>query len=171
MNQENKERLRLEIAKVMPKAWKWTLAVRHHSTLVLTVRQADVDLIDKNLALKSRNDDSKYRSLNEYNLQGEYSGKLLKIFEGIKGAMNVGNHDNSDVQTDYFDVGWYIDINVGESRSPFRYVPAKKPDNRIHELMFEIGKNATHPAGMPEGLDEAGQIAWMKNRIAELEAK
>ena len=27
--------------------------------------------------------------------------------------MNVGNHDNSDPMTDYFDVGWYISVNLG----------------------------------------------------------
>ena len=28
-------------------------------------------------------------------------------------AMNEGNHDNSDIQSDYFNVGWYVAVNVG----------------------------------------------------------
>lgn len=126
MSQENKAKLAAEIEKVMPTDWKYTLAVRHKSTLVLTIRQAPVDLISENLVCASRPEPSSCRSLNEYNLQGEYSDKLLKIFENIKGAMMVGNHDNSDVQSDYFDVGWYIDINIGDCDSPFRFKPASK---------------------------------------------
>jgi hypothetical protein len=25
-----------------------------------------------------------------------------------------GNHDNSDIQSDYFDVGWYVEVNIGK---------------------------------------------------------
>lgn len=165
MNQENKAKLAKEIAKVMPKNWKYTLAVRHHSTLVLTIRQADVDLIAENMVSQSRDKgEVPYISLNEYNLQGHYSGKLLKTFEAIKAAANVGNHDRSDVQSDYFDVGWYVDIRIGYYESPFRFVsaPAQQSDGY---------KNSHRPAGMPTGLDVAGEMAWMQNRIAELEAR
>jgi hypothetical protein len=33
--------------------------------------------------------------------------------------MNVGNHDRSDIQSDYFDVGWYVDVNVGAWNQPY----------------------------------------------------
>ena len=33
--------------------------------------------------------------------------------------MMVGNHNNSDISTDYFDVGWYIDINIGKWDKPY----------------------------------------------------
>jgi hypothetical protein len=126
INQEGKTKLAVEIAKVMPKDWKYTLKIRHHSTLVLTIRQADVDLIGENICLPRHNGGRpEYLSLNEHNLQGEYTNKLLKIFEGIKGAMMVGNHDRSDIQSDYFDVGWYIDIQIGEYKSPFRFIPSQ----------------------------------------------
>jgi hypothetical protein len=36
--------------------------------------------------------------------------------------MNDGNHDNSDIQSDYFDVGWYISINVGRWDKPYELV-------------------------------------------------
>ena len=157
IDQARKAELAKEIAKVMPTNWKYTLRVNHHSTLVLTIRQADVDLIKENMVSQERDKGQlSYVSVNEHNLQGYYSGKLLKIFESIKGAMMVGNHDRSDIQSDYFDVGWYITINIGEYDSPFRFVPVQKQ---------------TTPAGMPEGLDEAGQMTWMKNRIAQLEGR
>jgi hypothetical protein len=33
--------------------------------------------------------------------------------------LNTGNHDNSDSQTDYFDVGWYVDVKVGKWNKPY----------------------------------------------------
>ena len=168
MSQERKAALAVEIAKVMPKAWKYTLKVRHHSTLVLTIRQANVDLIKENMVSQTR-DGGKldYISLNEYNLQGHYSDKLLKTFESIKVAMNIGNHDHSDVQSDYFNVGWYVDINIGAFQSPFRFVPNET--KQAEKIIAQSG--VRRPTGMPEGLDEAAQIAWLKSRIAQLEGR
>jgi hypothetical protein len=33
--------------------------------------------------------------------------------------MNIGNHDRSDSQTDYFDVGFYTDISIGRWDTPY----------------------------------------------------
>lgn len=184
MNQENKAKLAVEIAKVMPTGWKYSLKVQNHSTLVVTIRQADVDLIkENNRTWKLSDGRPTHISLNEHHLQGEYSGKLLKIFESIKGAMMIGNHDNSDMQSDYFDVGWYTTIQIGEWDSPFRFEP-KNSMNNIAALKasLPIPKPAIaqgdlwrlcdfRPEGMPVGLSRAEEIAWMKNRIAQLEAR
>jgi len=43
----------------------------------------------------------------------------LKFLTELKDAMNVGNYDRSDMQSDYFDVGFYIDINVGNWDKPY----------------------------------------------------
>ena len=52
----------------------------------------------------------------------EFSGDLLATFEAICAAMNLGNHDNSDPMTDYFDVGHYISISIGAWTKPFKVV-------------------------------------------------
>jgi hypothetical protein len=164
INQEKKAELAKEIAKVMPTGWKYSLAVKHHSTLVLTIRQADVDLIGENIcAPRHSQGRPTHINLNEHNLQGEYSGKLLKIFESIRTAMMIGNHDRSDIQSDYFDVGWYTTIAIGKWDSPFCFVQKQTPSQQSDGY-----KNSHRPAGMPAGLGEAGEIAWMKNRIAQL---
>ena len=36
--------------------------------------------------------------------------------------MNDGNHDNSEIQYDYFDVGWYIDVNIGRWNQPYQLI-------------------------------------------------
>ena len=132
MNQERKAMIAAELKKVIPREWKWSLAVHHHSTIILTISEAPVDLLGEynrhcaaswdrhNMAGYTPSD---YAQLNEYHLDNQFSGDLLKTFEAIKTAMNVGNHNRSDIMTDYFDVGWYVSICLGHWDKPFRYVP------------------------------------------------
>lgn len=138
MNQERKARIAAELRKVVPAGWKYSLAVQNHSTLVMTISEAPVDLIEEvaqrvsepDVALR-HNDraaevrQARYARLNEHHLERQL-GASLPIFEAIKSAMNSGNHDNSDPMTDYFDVGWYITIQVGRWDKPFKTAPAKE---------------------------------------------
>ena len=52
-----------------------------------------------------------YRQINGYYPENYENSDIL---EEIMTIINDGNHDNSDIMTDYFDVGWYWDINVGD---------------------------------------------------------
>jgi hypothetical protein len=36
--------------------------------------------------------------------------------------MNDGNWDKSDIQSDYFNVGWYVDVNIGRWNKPYALV-------------------------------------------------
>jgi hypothetical protein len=44
------------------------------------------------------------------------------LLEKIVKTLNIGNHNNSDIQSDYFDVGWYVSIKVGEWDKPYQVV-------------------------------------------------
>lgn len=131
MNQERKAQIAAELKKVMPRDWKYSLAIRHHSTIVLTIMTAPVDLMaiyNKRVAesWERRGDKytpSTYAQINEYHLDTQFSGELLATFQRIKAALNTGNHDNSDMMTDYFDVGWYVDIHIGRWNKPFSVIP------------------------------------------------
>lgn len=35
---------------------------------------------------------------------------------------NAGNYDNSDPMTDYFDVGWYVWLKVGDYDRPYTFL-------------------------------------------------
>jgi len=144
MSQERKAVLAAEIKKVIPQDWKYTLSVHHHSTLVLTITAAPIDLIGENLVCKERRESRpEYVNLNEYYLDREYPAPLAETFKKIKAAMMVGNHDRSEPQTDYFDVGWYIDIKIGAFERPFRVLPAKtaaKPEPTYEELKARIAQ-------------------------------
>ena len=54
--------------------------------------------------------------LKRHKMKGSLS---LAFLSEVIPAMNEGNHDNSDIMTDYFDVGWYISVNIGRWDKPY----------------------------------------------------
>jgi hypothetical protein len=57
--------------------------------------------------------------VNVFHYKIHYTGKALDFITEIMKAANEGNHDNSDSQTDYFDVGWYVNIKIGRWDRPY----------------------------------------------------
>jgi hypothetical protein len=57
--------------------------------------------------------------VNVYHYDKHFDGKCRKFLGELIKALNVGNHDNSDIQTDYFDVGWYVNVHVGKWNKPY----------------------------------------------------
>lgn len=133
MSQEKKAQIAAELKKVMPRDWKYSLGVRHHSTIALTISAAPVDLMaiyNKRVAESwerrgDKHTPQTYAQVNKFHLDTQFSGELLETFQRIKVALNIGNHDRSDIQTDYFDVGWYVDIQIGRWDKPFRVIPSR----------------------------------------------
>jgi len=60
--------------------------------------------------------------VNHYHLDKHFKGEALEYLQKACDIMNEGNHDNSDSMTDYFDVGWYIDIDVGQWNKPYQLI-------------------------------------------------
>ena len=59
-------------------------------------------------------------SINNYWYRDHFSNKVIRKFlDEIFRAMNDGNHNNSRAEIDYFDVGWYIDVNIGKWNKPY----------------------------------------------------
>ena len=112
ITQEKKKELAPGIKAVCKKhGVSGTLSVHNHSILVLTVRRGKI-----NFPVEDRG----YMMLNHHHpeiYEKEVRGFLAEVVE----AMNIGNHDNSDIMTDYFDVGWYIEIYVGNWKKPYKY--------------------------------------------------
>lgn len=131
MNQERKAMLAKEVAKVVPAGWKYSLSVRNHSTIVMTISEAPLRL--------SRNEKSE--SVNPYHVE-KYYGKDHPLV-AIVAALNVGNHDRSDIMTDYFDVGWYVDVNLGRWDKPFKSTldPSKHESGYSYEDLSKWGKD------------------------------
>lgn len=129
MSQEKKSKLVPEIKRILSQyKLNGSLSVRNHSTLVLTIKSGRLDFIDnliKSGTFTKEVVDSLRRQkawqVNEYHISNQFSDACAKALLELKAAMNVGNHDNSDIQSDYFDVGWYVNINIGGLNKPYVY--------------------------------------------------
>jgi hypothetical protein len=129
MNQELKAERAPAIKAILKKYnVKGSLAVRSHMTLVLNIKSGAIDFIrnfnktvsaDHYLVSHGFTPAEKSLSVNPYHYDKHFSGKALAFMNEIFAAMNKGNHDNSDVQTDYFDVGFYVDVNIGQWDKPY----------------------------------------------------
>lgn len=135
VSQDLKAKLAPAIKAVLKKyGIKGTLAVRTHSTLQLNIKSGKIDFIENYLATDAQSPSGKKLSadqiayvrknsaldVNPYWYQEHFSGDAKKFLTEVIGAMKTGNWDNSDIQTDYFDVGWYIDVNIGNWSKPYQ---------------------------------------------------
>jgi hypothetical protein len=127
-NQERKAQLAPAIKAILKKyKVKGSLAVRNHSSFVLNIKSGAIDFIgnyNNTVAaqpggFRSGNPAVKSLDVNPYWYQEHFDGNALDFFKEIFAAMNVGNHDRSDIQSDYFDAGWYVDVNVGAWNQPY----------------------------------------------------
>lgn len=128
MSQEMKSKIAPVVKSVLKKyGVKGSLAVRTHRTLVLNIKSGNIDFIEN--FTKDMNDlgnkqyvlEKKCIDVNPYHYQNHFTGKAKQFLSEVMIAMNNGNHDNSDIQTDYFDVGWYVDVNIGKWNKPYEY--------------------------------------------------
>ena len=139
MNQEKKTQINALLKQAIPIDWKWSLAVRNYSTIILTISSAPVDLVAEYVAARCSDEvrrdciANRYVDVNPYYWQEHFTGELLDIFTKVFAALNLNNHDHSDIQSDYFDVGHYVQVNIGKWDKPFNAVIARvkgeKPDD------------------------------------------
>lgn len=121
MNQEKKAAIAADLKTVIPSEWKYSLSVRHHSTIVLTIASAPFELIK---AMKPSQwfdpATATWIDVNPYHYREHFADECVAdVFDRIFAALNKGNHDRSDSHTDYFDVGWYVEVCLGRYNKPF----------------------------------------------------
>ena len=103
MSQENKKTLAPAIKSVLKEyGMKGSIGVNNHSTLVVNLKSGRIDFGSTN------------EQVNEYHIDKHYTGIAQQFLNELHAAMMTGNYNNSDIMTDYFDVGWYTDINIGK---------------------------------------------------------
>lgn len=132
MNQERKAKLVPGIKKVCAKYGVKATVSTNRFTISINIKSGKLDFIGN--FIKSAQSENAYRLLprdieqlkkttyiqvNEYHIDMSHTGECAKFLHELKAAACVGNHDNSDIQSDYFDVGWYIDINIGKWNKPY----------------------------------------------------
>lgn len=110
MNQERKKMLAPAIKSVLKKyKVKGTIAVNHHSTLVVNLKSGAVDFKKDYIG-----DNNHHYQINPYWYETHYNGNaknfLTELIAAMKGDIWF---DKSDPMTDYFNTAYYIDVNVG----------------------------------------------------------
>ena|ERR1700756_406519 len=129
MSQDKKASISAALKKVVPAGWKWSLAVQHHSTLIMTISAAPVDLlaefdrVQKSVDLRPGFAPVSSVERGYLDIYAPRSAECfdvsLPIIEAINRCLYEGNHDRSDIQSDYFDVGWYVSLKIGRWGKPF----------------------------------------------------
>jgi hypothetical protein len=91
--------------------------VRNHSTLALNIKSGKIDFISD----YGNSDDARKFGIqvNPYWYKDHFTGKSKAFLSEVIPAMNDGNWDKSEIQYDYFNVGWYIDVNIGKWNKPY----------------------------------------------------
>jgi hypothetical protein len=112
---------------------KASLAINNHRTLVLNIGQGDIDFVyNFNKTCSSQHHfvaqgwkpvTSGNLSVNPYHFQNHFSGRALDFLKEVYTAMKgLDYFDESDIQSDYFHVSHYIDINIGKWDRPYALV-------------------------------------------------
>ena len=129
MNQEKKSQIVAAVKPLLKKyGIKGTFAVRNHMTICLNIKSGSIDFI-KNFnetvqaqpgGFRNGSPADKYIDVNPYWYQDHFSGTAKKFLSEVLPAMKAaGWYDNSDIQTDYFDTAYYVDVNIGSYTKPY----------------------------------------------------
>ena len=110
---------------------KASIAVRNHSTLVLNVKQGNIDFLGNYNQVVSNS--NRYRAnpqdfhpatksidVNTSWYHEQFDGRALAFLTEVVAAMKGPDYfDHSDIQSDYFHRSHYIDINIGQWDKPY----------------------------------------------------
>ncbi len=131
MNQEKKKKIAVALkqalgASARERGFKYSLSVRNHSTIELNISKGVQDFIGNYIGKAEENgrniEAPKYLSVIPTSIDKSFSGDCCSILEKAAKCLNDGNHNKSDIMTDYFDVGWYAYINIGCWDKPYEIV-------------------------------------------------
>lgn len=130
MSQEKKATL-VPAAKAVLKKYgvKGSFSVRNHATLLCTIKAAPWDILQcareivtERVVREGRlpcNQIEQYLQVNCYHINSHFSGKSAEFLSELYSTMNALNFDDSDIQTDYHCVGYYVNIHIGAWNKPF----------------------------------------------------
>jgi hypothetical protein len=114
---------------------KATLSGKGDSTLYLTIAEGKIDFVRnfcENVKAKRIQHDTQQVidwvtkeqniSVNQYYLDSSFDGIALEYLEKAKSIMLVDHYDHSDIQSDYFNCAYYVNISVGRWNKPYKLV-------------------------------------------------
>lgn len=131
MNQERKAKITKMLKLILAKyKVKGSLSVRNHSTIVLTLKSGAIDFIDNSNKVCGNDfyqvqrgfkpTTSGYDQVNPYWFQDHYDGDAKAFLtEAFKALKSADWYDESNAMIDYFNIAYYVDINIGKWDKPY----------------------------------------------------
>lgn len=135
MNQERKAKIATALKPILAKyGVKGSLSVRNHSTIVLTLKSGKIDFIenfiktdmDKNYGRPMQADQIEYlrknqtMDVNPYWFHEHFTGSAKAFLTAAMKALKSADwYDESDAQVDYFNIAYYVDVNIGKWNKPY----------------------------------------------------
>jgi hypothetical protein len=131
MNQERKAKITKMLKPILAKyKVKGSLSVRNHSTIVLTLKSGAIDFIGNSNRVCGNDfyqvqrgfkpTTSGYDQVNPYWFQDHYDGDAKAFLtEAFKALKSADWYDESDAMIDYFNIAYYVDVNIGKWNSPY----------------------------------------------------
>ena len=131
MNQERKAKITKMLKPILAKyKVKGSLSVRNHSTIVLTLKSGAIDFIGNSNRVCGNDfyqvqrgfkpTTTGYDQVNPYWFQDHYDGKAKAFLtEAFKALKSADWYDESDAMIDYFNIAYYVDVNIGKWNSPY----------------------------------------------------
>lgn len=105
INQETKKALEPKIKSILNRyGVKGSIRIKDYAVLIVTLRSGKLPFYGSGIKVWERN---------------FVSGKCRDMVKELYDAMNEGNYDESRPEIDYFSVGWYSYIHVGEYDKPY----------------------------------------------------
>lgn len=128
MSTEQKKSISALVKPVLKKyGIKATFSVHNHMSLVMTIKSGKINFIDSFVRTAGKRYPENFDAnrvvtdidVNPYWYQDHFDGIALKFLKEAFPLLNTGNYDNSDVQTDYFDRGFGVDVKIGKWDTPY----------------------------------------------------
>lgn len=112
--------IRKELKNKFP-SWKLSVTRQHYSVVKVVILKSDIDLTH---LLHGH----KYLRTDVFNVGDTFgTPEATAALQGIHTITNKDNYNNSDSQSDYFDVGFYVTISIGDFEKPYVFIPPATP--------------------------------------------
>lgn len=111
VSKEKMKQVQQDIKKEFPE-FKFSIRKENYSTVNVSIMSGPISLTDK---------ENGYETINPYWYKYHYKDNpvLLEFFTKLFDIINVGNFDKSDPMSDYFHVGFYVDLTIGQWDKPY----------------------------------------------------
>ena len=97
------------------RGFSYTVSVRNLSAICMNIKKGSVDFLKDHT-----NQDLQDRGYASVMFESDsFNAEATKIIKRALKCLNLDNHDNSDIMTDYFDIGHYVEINIGSWEKPY----------------------------------------------------